>query len=113
MHTGWEEDAEAIESTSCSHVDQAAGVGLPVLQTGNNVLPAKGFMLCARLLICLQTVVDSEAIFWGQECSFVGKVMDHPDGYHPNDDGDEALEDEDPSPASFAANAVHLADRRS
>lgn len=67
-------------------------------------------MLCASLLIRLQPVVNSEAVFLGQERGLIGKVMHHPDGDYPDDNGHEAFQDEDPGPASLASNAMHLSD---
>lgn len=67
-------------------------------------------MLGARLLVLLEPADDAASVVEGEEFGLVGEVLHHPEGDDADEDGDDALEDEDPRPAWLAAYAVHLGD---
>jgi hypothetical protein len=68
-------------------------------------------MLGTRLLILLQPPNHPAPVIHRQKLSLIGKILHHPKRRNADDDGDQALQDEDPRPPGFAGDAVHLRDR--
>lgn len=65
--------------------------------------------------LCLAVVLgqpgkEPGALFFGQELCGLGPVDDDELGGNSGDDGEQALEDEQPAPALVAAHAVHAGD---
>ncbi len=57
-----------------------------------------------------EACVDVCALFFGEEGGRVGVVRDEPVCEYGDDDGEKAIDDEDPTPAVQAANAAHVSD---
>ena len=67
-------------------------------------------MFGRTLLISLQATYNTLSVRIGEELGLVRKVVDHPVADDANDHCCKSLEDEDPRPAWFAADAVHKRD---
>lgn len=67
-------------------------------------------MLGRRLLVRFQAVENALAVDIAEEMGLVGEIKDHPEGSDPDQDGEQPLQDEDPSPAPLAADTAHFAD---
>lgn len=97
---------------------------LPVLESTPNILPPKlirlrnsrvSTLLLARslsLTLILESKDDKGALLLGQELCGFGEIVEGEKGPAGDEDGDDALEDKDPTPAFEAADAVHLGDRK-
>lgn len=105
-------------------VDKDVNPDLPVLESTPDILPPKlirlrnlrmGTLLLARRL-SLTLILESEnnkgALLLGQEFRSLGEIIEGVKGPAGDDDGDDALEDKDPTPAFEAADAIHLGDRK-
>ena len=83
---------------------------LPIEKTAPDVVPAEILARGAELVVGLEAAHDERALLLGEELGRVREVLDDPERRCAGDDGDEALEDEDPCPAGLSAETPHLGD---
>lgn len=83
---------------------------LPIRKALPNILHLQLLARRAKLVVRLQPPDHHRALGGGQKLRGVREVLDDPEGDDPGEHGREALEDEDPRPAGFATDAVHLGD---
>ena len=81
---------------------------LPIEKTAPDVVPAEILARGAELVVGLEAAHDERALLLGEELGRVREVLDDPERRRARDDGDEALEDEDPRPRRLAPDAVHV-----
>lgn len=104
-----QEEGEGVEGHEAAHVDDHVAVRLPVRHGGVDVALVK-VLGGAALLVGDEAALDTDALVGGQEAGALGPVEDHPPAEDAYEDGGKTLDDEDPGPAGFAADAVHLGD---
>ncbi|GJD04251.1 hypothetical protein ColKHC_13076 [Colletotrichum higginsianum] len=106
---GGQEEREGVQGHEAAHVDGHVAVRLPVLEGGVDVALVK-VLGGAALLAGDEAALDADAVVRGEEAGVLGPVEDHPPAEDADEDGGQALDDEDPSPAGLAADAVHGGD---
>lgn len=104
---GGEEEGEGIQRHQAAHVDDHVPIRLPILGGSPDISLVKVFS-GSTLTVHDETALNADAILGGQETGSIRPVKDHPPAKDANKDGRQTLEDEDPSPTRFAADAVHL-----
>ena len=107
---GRQEEREGVQRPVGAHVDDGRQPGLPVLDGGPEVGQLELLVLGAGLLVHLESADDTGPVDVREEAGLVREVVYHPEGNESDDDGQEAFEDEDPSPAALAPDATHQAD---
>lgn len=108
LDDGRKEDAEGVEGHQGTHVDEHTDVGLPVAESLPEIRVLVLLVLGGRLLISLKSEDDALAILGGEELGLVGEVVNHPERSDTSDNGEETLENEDPSPTLDTTKTVHL-----
>ena len=115
-----------------SPIDKDVDPNLPVLESLYDVLPREPFCLRdlrpshttstalgvgtlrpERLSLVFETENNKVTLLLGEEPGSLGEVVEQPERGDSDEDGDDTLEDEDPSPTLKATDAVHLGDTES
>ena len=107
---GRDKEGESIERSIAAHVDDHAGVGLPVFQSGPEIGHFEFFVLGTGLVVFFETPEDSPAIIYRQEFGLIREVVNHPERDDAEQHCRKAFENEYPRPAWLSADALHIFD---
>lgn len=124
---GWQEQRESVQGHQATHVDDGVAPALPVLEGGSD-MAAVVLLSGVGLVVGSETTTNADTVLRGEEASGAGPIEDHPPAEsadeHSSDtllpvsedvgtmsDRTSYLDDEDPSPAILATNAIHQRDR--
>jgi len=124
---GGQEQRESVQGHQAPHVDYGVAPALPVLESSGNVA-AIVLLSGVGLVVGGETTTDADAVLRGKEASSAGPIEDHPPTESADEHGGDTLltvledvemmsqcmsylDDEDPSPAVLATDAIHQRDR--
>lgn len=124
---GGQEQRESVQGHQAPHVDDGVAPALPVLESSGDVATVV-LLSSVGLVVGGETTTDADAVFRREEASGAGPVEDHPPAESADEHGGDTLlpvsenvemksqrmsylDDEDPSPAVLATDAIHQRDR--
>lgn len=110
LDNGGEEETKSVERHEGAHVDEHGDVRLPVLDGSPEGIHLEALVGGRGLLVLTEAEEDASAVLGGEKLGLGGEVVDEPKGHDGDDDGDGALDDEDPRPAGAVGEAVHVLD---
>lgn len=108
LDNGGKEDGDGVERGVDADGDDHVDPDLPVLHGVLEELHVE--LVGENGAILLKTAEDFLSLTVGEELGSVGVVVHDKEGNDSEEEGDDALDDEDPGPASEVANTVHLHD---
>ena len=127
---GGQEQRERVQGHQASHVDDGVAPALPVLESSSDVATIV-LLSGVGLVVGGETTTNADAVLRGKEASGAGPIEDHPPAESADEHGSDTLlpgledarseddeltgvfylDDENPSPAILATDAIHQRDR--